>query len=137
MTEDKIADIVLVNLCNKLLAENKNLQERVNTLNLVVALLQHKPKRGRKPKLKTQADTSSFPRKSGRPPKLNEETKKIFPALVGKIKELNGCKTDKEAIMKMLMDSGLYNSSWRAASEARNLVIQLSKARRKEKELID
>jgi len=90
-------------------------------------------KRGPKPKPKPEVDNT--PKKLGRSQKFTDKTHELMIELVDTLKEQNGFKTDKEALMYFLEDlcveSGRFKSRHEARKQFGSLQIQLSKARNK------
>jgi hypothetical protein len=92
-------------------------------------------KRGRKPSPKLQIN--NVPGKLGRPPVFSDRSREMLIEIVDILKEQKGSMTDKEALLKFMIESGRYKSKWRAEAEVNKLQVQLSKARNKNKQPTD
>ncbi len=129
-------------LCEALQAENERLRKEVNQQSLIRAVMEWKlkpKKRGRKPSPKLQIN--NVPGKLGRPPVFSDKTHEVMIELVDRLKEQEGFKTDKEALMYFLedicVDSGRYKSKYKAREHFKSLQVQLSRARNKNKQPTD
>ena len=151
MIEKSKLDAIVQALCNPpshleqfdaLKAENARLFKELKCQYITNYLLedQLKPKkRGRKPSPKLQIN--SVPGKLGRPLEFTDKTHEVMIELVDTLKEQEGFKTDKDALMYFLevicVDSGRYKSKHKARKDFRSLQVQLSKARNKNKQPTD
>ncbi|MCK9622256.1 MAG: hypothetical protein M0R47_17170 [Methylobacter sp.] len=122
----------LLEQCEALEAENRRLFQELKDQYIKNALLEYQltpKKRGRKPNPKPEIKNP--PKKPGKPPVFSDKTLKLMIECVDVMKERDAFKTDKEALIEIMIQSGRYKSKWRAESEVNKLQTQLSKARKK------